>query len=123
MSIFAQFRQLRLESVVLNAASRQRLTKSSRPLRRRRREQERKFDSLRVGIGEKGEMVRFKHRYLLVSLVFPSTLPNPLAITPVVPVEKSPFINESGLISLLRDSLSVNFGDVGAGEVGGTFTS
>lgn len=32
-------------------------------------------------------------------------------------------MTESSLISLLRDSLAVNFGDVGAGEVGGTFSS
>jgi ribonuclease P/MRP protein subunit POP5 len=31
--------------------------------------------------------------------------------------------SESTIITLLRDSLSVNFGDVGAGEVGGTFSS
>ncbi|TNY20092.1 ribonucleases P/MRP protein subunit POP5 [Rhodotorula diobovata] len=64
-------------------------------------------------------MVRFKHRYLLVSLVFPDSL-----LTPANPHEPftPPQMTESSLISLLRDSLAVNFGDVGAGEVGGTFS-
>ncbi|GAA5854909.1 hypothetical protein JCM9279_000195 [Rhodotorula babjevae] len=65
-------------------------------------------------------MVRFKHRYLLVSLIFPDSLRPPHdgdaeAFAP-------PALSESSLISLLRDSLAVNFGDVGAGEVGGTFS-
>ncbi|KPV73189.1 uncharacterized protein RHOBADRAFT_46297 [Rhodotorula graminis WP1] len=65
-------------------------------------------------------MVRFKHRYLLVSLIFPDSLlpPQPGDADPFAP----PALSESSLISLLRDSLAVNFGDVGAGEVGGTFS-
>lgn len=80
-----------------------------------------------------GAMVRFKHRYLLVHLVFPTTLDSPLSASassastdpalPPAPPPASPALSESALISLLRDSLSVNFGDVGAGEVGGTFSS
>ncbi|GAA6044348.1 hypothetical protein JCM8097_002779 [Rhodosporidiobolus ruineniae] len=69
-------------------------------------------------------MVRFKHRYLLVSLVFPAHL-DPLtpssASSPAGP-PALPVLSESAIIGLLRDSLSVNFGDVGAGEVGGTFS-
>ncbi|GAA5842151.1 hypothetical protein JCM11251_006541 [Rhodosporidiobolus azoricus] len=69
-------------------------------------------------------MVRFKHRYLLVHLVFPAQLdttsftssPSDLTLPP------TPALSESAIINLLRDSLSVNFGDVGAGEVGGTFS-
>ncbi|BGP43872.1 RNA-binding protein pop5 [Rhodotorula kratochvilovae] len=65
-------------------------------------------------------MVRFKHRYLLVSLVFPA------ALSPSTPNAEAPFeppqLTEGSLITLLRDSLAVNFGDLGAGEVGGTFS-
>lgn len=73
-------------------------------------------------------MVRFKHRYLLVHLLFPNSLPNPFLSSLDEEEQQStapasPTINEAGLISLLRDSLSVNFGDVGAGEVGGSFAS
>ncbi|KAG0660766.1 hypothetical protein C6P46_004450 [Rhodotorula mucilaginosa] len=76
-------------------------------------------------------MVRFKHRYLLVHLVFPDQLqlPSPPSSSTSQPAlansdTKSPqaSLTESGLIGLLRDSLSVNFGDIGAGEVGGTFS-
>ena len=85
-------------------------------------------------------MVRFKHRYLLVHLVFPDQLDLPSSSSssssstnqpaladydakspPPPPPQAS--LTESGLIGLLRDSLSVNFGDIGAGEVGGTFSS
>ncbi|GAA5884106.1 hypothetical protein JCM6882_002142 [Rhodosporidiobolus microsporus] len=69
-------------------------------------------------------MVRFKHRYLLVHLVFPAqldTTPFPSSQSDQA-VRPSPILNESAIINLLRDSLSVNFGDVGAGEVGGTFS-
>lgn len=99
-----------------------------------------KLDSCRQRLGT---MVRFKHRYLLVQLIFPASLDNPLAFNddnhggdsrghkaklvsrqqdasaPIAP----PVLNESGIVSLLRDSLMVNFGDIGAGEVGGTFNS
>jgi ribonuclease P/MRP protein subunit POP5 len=71
-------------------------------------------------------MVRFKHRYLLVHLIFPNSLDNPLSPSSSSSGAERPLpptLNEAGLISLLRESLSVNFGDVGAGEVGGTFTS
>jgi len=73
-------------------------------------------------------MVRFKHRYLLVHLIFPQTLPNTLdpAHTQPGPANdppQPPQLSEAGLISLLRESLSANFGDVGAGEVGGAFSS
>ncbi|KAI5481868.1 ribonuclease P/MRP protein subunit POP5 [Pseudohyphozyma bogoriensis] len=72
-------------------------------------------------------MVRFKNRYLLVSFVFPATLANPLAQVhdeddTAPPLPQPPNLSEGGLISLLRESLSVNFGDVGAGEVGGAFS-
>ncbi|KAM0752343.1 ribonucleases P/MRP protein subunit POP5 [Meredithblackwellia eburnea MCA 4105] len=69
-------------------------------------------------------MVRFKNRYLLVSLIFPSSLPNSLARDNDDDQEPSapPSVSEGGLIHLLRESLSVNFGDVGAGEVGGQFS-
>ncbi|GAA5910487.1 hypothetical protein JCM8208_007619 [Rhodotorula glutinis] len=63
-------------------------------------------------------MVRFKHRYLLVSLIFPDSLLPQADADAFAP----PALSESSLISLLRDSLAVNFGDVGAGEVGGTFS-
>lgn len=66
-------------------------------------------------------MVRFKHRYLLVNLIFPATIPSVLSPSDSLPT--APFYNESSLISLLRDALSVNFGDIGAGEVGGSFAS
>ncbi|ORY88505.1 Rpp14/Pop5 family-domain-containing protein [Leucosporidium creatinivorum] len=67
-------------------------------------------------------MVRFKHRYLLLHLLFPTTLSNPLSDSnEEQQLPSAPTVNEAGLISLLRDSLSVNFGDVGAGEVGGSF--
>ncbi len=73
-------------------------------------------------------MVRFKHRYLLVHLIFPQTLPNSLdsvdpQLTQADNLPRPPHLSESGLISLLRESLSANFGDVGAGEVGGAFSS
>ncbi|GAA5927456.1 hypothetical protein JCM1841_000931, partial [Sporobolomyces salmonicolor] len=72
-------------------------------------------------------MVRFKHRYLLVHLVFPSSIPShPISSLDSsahsAPPPAPPPWSESVLIGLLRDSLSVNFGDVGAGEVGGTFS-
>ncbi|KAL8291353.1 hypothetical protein RQP46_002331 [Phenoliferia psychrophenolica] len=68
-------------------------------------------------------MVRFKNRYLLVSFVFPLSLDNPLASSPSsAPPPAPPSISEGGLVHLLRDSLNVNFGDVGAGEVGGAFS-
>lgn len=126
VSIFAQFRQLGHAVSQAQSGSQGEAHKIILPARRTAHgKRETKFE-IRFAFlcsGGEGEMVRFKHRYLLVSLVFPSTLPNPLAASPVVPLEKQPFINESGLISLLRDSLSVNFGDVGAGEVGGSFSS
>ena len=74
-------------------------------------------------------MVRFKNRYLLVSFVFPLSLPNPLRDdssgdnTSQPHPQPTPYISEGGLVNLLRESLSVNFGDVGAGEVGGAFNS
>lgn len=81
-------------------------------------------------------MVRFKHRYLLVHLVFPDQLElptssssSPTSQPPLADSDSDPksppqaSLTESGLIGLLRDSLSVNFGDIGAGEVGGTFSS
>jgi ribonuclease P/MRP protein subunit POP5 len=34
-----------------------------------------------------------------------------------------PTLTEKAIVGLLRESLSVNFGDVGAGEVGGSFQS
>ena len=85
-------------------------------------------------------MVRFKHRYLLVHLVFPDQLDLPSSScsssstsqpaladsdtkSPPPPPPPQASLTESGLIGLLRDSLSVNFGDIGAGEVGGTFSS
>lgn len=69
--------------------------------------------------------VRFKHRYLLISLVFPATLSNPLSLSASTdgPLPVPPQLTEGGIITLLRESLSVNFGDVGAGEVGGQFSS
>ncbi|GAA5871409.1 hypothetical protein JCM3774_005590 [Rhodotorula dairenensis] len=75
-------------------------------------------------------MVRFKHRYLLVHLVFPDQLQLPSSSsagpsapsTPTTTPTPQSTLTESSLIGLLRDSLSVNFGDVGAGEVGGTFS-
>lgn len=76
-------------------------------------------------------MVRFKHRYLLVHLIFPACLPNEL--NPAKDnqhnadgddgLPKPPSVTETSLITLLRESLSANFGDVGAGEVGGSFSS
>lgn len=83
-------------------------------------------------------MVRFKHRYLLVNLLFPQSLPlasdfppssSHLPTSSATPAQTAhqpqplPHLNESSIINLLRDSLAVNFGDVGAGEVGGTFSS
>ena len=53
-------------------------------------------------------MVRFKCRYLLVELVFP---PDQAEI---------PFVNEGMLVTIMRDSLKVNFGDAGWAEVGGS---
>ncbi|GAA5987302.1 hypothetical protein JCM11641_002676 [Rhodosporidiobolus odoratus] len=76
-------------------------------------------------------MVRFKHRYLLCHLIFPAALDTSsigtcssscLTSSSTSTPRPPPQISESGLINLLRDSLSVNFGDVGAGEVGGTFS-
>ncbi|GAA5982744.1 hypothetical protein JCM10908_006768 [Rhodotorula pacifica] len=71
-------------------------------------------------------MVRFKHRYLLVHLIFPSQLDipsSPSSSQESEPTERPQAnLTESGLIGLLRDSLSVNSGDIGAGEVGGTFS-
>ncbi|KAM0790545.1 hypothetical protein ACM66B_003413 [Microbotryomycetes sp. NB124-2] len=80
-------------------------------------------------------MVRFKHRYLLVELLFPAVIEHEHELdlkqqqqgddqdvmeAPAVPVVG--FLNESAIVQTLRDSLAVNFGDVGAGEVGGTFS-
>ncbi|GAA5938061.1 RNA-binding protein POP5 [Sporobolomyces koalae] len=82
-------------------------------------------------------MVRFKHRYILCTLIFPDSgaldhLPRlatateqsdaKIKLNDVDPPNPLPAITESAMIHLLRDSLSVNFGDVGAGEVGGTFS-
>ncbi|GAA6006610.1 hypothetical protein JCM11491_003116 [Sporobolomyces phaffii] len=68
-------------------------------------------------------MVRFKHRYLLCELVFPTCGSlDYLASEPTSTTAAVPSISESAIIHLLRDSLSVNFGDVGSGEVGGTFS-
>lgn len=90
-------------------------------------------------------MVRFKHRYLLAELIFPQSLINPFETIPssissssnannnngknkqfYQPVKNlipPPILSEGGLMNLLKDSLSVNFGDVGAGELGGNFSS
>ncbi|GAA6056239.1 hypothetical protein JCM3770_002103 [Rhodotorula araucariae] len=67
-------------------------------------------------------MVRFKHRYLVVSLLFPAALALAPAHDPDTPPYEPPHLSEGAVISLLRDSLAVNFGDIGAGEVGGTFS-
>lgn len=76
-------------------------------------------------------MVRFKHRYLLLHLLFPAAVDLDALRSDIdadqPPSAEStfspPHLSESSLISLLRDSLSVSFGDIGAGEVGGTFSS
>ncbi|BGP27987.1 ribonuclease P/MRP protein subunit POP5 [Rhodotorula toruloides] len=74
-------------------------------------------------------MVRFKHRYLLLHLLFPAAVDldtvrrdSDANQPPSESTFSPPHLSESSLISLLRDSLSVNFGDIGAGEVGGTFS-
>lgn len=67
-------------------------------------------------------MVRFKNRYLLVSFIFPASVANPFDPNATAEPTSPPRLNEGGLITLLRESLSVNFGDVGAGEVGGAFS-
>ncbi|GAA5902419.1 RNA-binding protein POP5 [Sporobolomyces salmoneus] len=86
-------------------------------------------------------MVRFKHRYLLCELLFEgSPTLDTVQLGPVASStskESSSSLNqtslsssasapstvtESALIHLLRDSLRVNFGDIAAGEVGGTFS-
>ncbi|BGO96039.1 hypothetical protein NBRC10512_002457 [Rhodotorula toruloides] len=75
-------------------------------------------------------MVRFKHRYLLLHLLFPAAVDLDALRSDIdadqPPSAEStfspPHLSESSLISLLRDSLSVSFGDIGAGEVGGTFS-
>ncbi|KAK4046448.1 RNA-binding protein pop5 [Microbotryomycetes sp. JL201] len=88
-------------------------------------------------------MVRFKHRYLLVELLFPGVIEyehdielarrgqqhdatlvsndNP-SVSAATPPDGVGFLNESALMQTLRDSLAANFGDIGAGEVGGTFS-
>ena len=85
-------------------------------------------------------MVRFKQRYLLATLTFPAALPNTLADTSGASESSHAVralaaaadtsngnsaggVSEAGLVHLLRDSLAVNFGDAGAGAVGGSFSS
>ena len=61
-------------------------------------------------------MVRLKNRYFLVEILFPSSLP--FAMNTTVP--PPPQLSESMLVNILRESLLVNFGEVGWAEVGGS---
>jgi ribonuclease P/MRP protein subunit POP5 len=63
-------------------------------------------------------MVRVKHRYLLVEFIFASALPFD---TPAA--KPAPALNEGLLIAILRESLSVNFGDIGWSKAGSTLNS
>lgn len=63
-------------------------------------------------------MVRIKHRYLLVEFLFESSLPfSANAKSP------TPTLNEGTVITIIRESLSSNFGDVGWSQVGSALNS
>ncbi|GAA5885420.1 hypothetical protein JCM16303_005191 [Sporobolomyces ruberrimus] len=75
-------------------------------------------------------MVRYKHRYISCELLFIDSLDHLPSLNGNTTGGRGgengestlpPGVNEAAIIRLLRDSLAVNFGDVGAGEVGGTF--
>ncbi|KAK4047658.1 RNA-binding protein pop5 [Microbotryomycetes sp. JL221] len=79
-------------------------------------------------------MVRFKHRYLLVELLFPNlmqfnddddhddNIDKQATLNDNNDDKALAFLNESVLMQTLRDSLLINFGERGAGEVGGAFS-
>lgn len=62
-------------------------------------------------------MVRIKHRYLLVEFLFESSLPFSDSKSP------APALNEGTVITIIRESLSSNFGDVGWSQVGSALNS
>jgi ribonuclease P/MRP protein subunit POP5 len=63
-------------------------------------------------------MVRVKHRYLLVEFIFSSQLPF------FIPNAKpAPALTEGLIVAILRESLSVNFGDVGWSKAGSNLNS
>jgi ribonuclease P/MRP protein subunit POP5 len=73
--------------------------------------------------------VRFKNRYLLVEFIFPSSLPTPTTPTTIDNDDDDdhpsilpppPELNEAALVNILRESLAVNFGQVGWAEAGGS---
>ena len=58
-------------------------------------------------------MVRFKCRYLLVEVTFPASLAS----------ANLPELNEGLIVTIIRDSLKVNFGDLGWAKIGGSLNS
>ncbi|PWW76924.1 hypothetical protein C7212DRAFT_42463, partial [Tuber magnatum] len=64
-------------------------------------------------------MVRYKARYLLIAIHYP-TEPTPPTSNPTLPFThpSHPSLTKNSLSSLIRDSLALQFGDYGAGAGG-----
>lgn len=60
-------------------------------------------------------MVRFKNRYLLVQLIYG---PRESSTGGCPAGGSGKVVNEKSLIDLIRQSIQINFGDLGAGEAG-----
>ncbi|PUU75349.1 Rpp14/Pop5 family-domain-containing protein [Tuber borchii] len=64
-------------------------------------------------------MVRYKARYLLITIYYP-TEPTPSSSNPTLPFThpSHPSLTKQSLSNLIRDSLALQFGDYGAGAAG-----
>ncbi|KAG0635174.1 Rpp14/Pop5 family-domain-containing protein [Tuber brumale] len=64
-------------------------------------------------------MVRYKARYLLITIYYP-TEPTPPTSNPTLPFThpSHPNLTRQSLSNLIRDSLALHFGDYGAGAAG-----
>ena len=69
-------------------------------------------------------MVRIKHRYLLINILFPIPAPTNTKIPTTISLNRGcpEWFNATYLLRLLRNSITENFGDYGSGITGGSLS-
>ncbi|KAA1091857.1 hypothetical protein PGTUg99_011081 [Puccinia graminis f. sp. tritici] len=67
-------------------------------------------------------MVRFKNRYLLIQLIYGPHESSTIGSNHQPGPSGTKQVNEKSLIDLIRQSIQLNFGDLGAGEAGADLT-